>query len=451
MASVKITKSDLIWSYLARFFSLATSLVVLPFMLNKLTAEEVGLNYLMFSVSSLVTLLDFGFVYQFGRNFTYVYSGAQKLLKEGIEEPHGSNEINYKLLSTLLKTAKFVYAILSTICFILMITFGTVYVYHSTEGFTLVPHSLIIWIIFSISTYFNIYFCYYNSLLTGSGKIKENNIATILSKSIYLFIAFTLLYLGYGLFSVVIANLCAPFAQRLYSHRCFYTVDLKSKLIGDIKHSEIKELFLTIWYNSKKLGVHCLGNYAISNANTFLIGLFLPLPIVASFGLLKQLVATIQNIAQVPYTTYQPMLAYYKVNNEMKQLKVLTLKTMGVYWFVMLSGCTLLLILAPYILSLIGSNTKLPNNSIIIIYSVAILLEGNHNNCTTLITVFNKIPYFKANLITGFIIVLLMTLSLKFTSYGLIAIVFIHFICQLAYNNWKWPLYIYKELTNQEK
>ena len=417
-------------------------------MLNNLTAEELGLNYLMYTVSSLVFLLDFGFVYQFGRNFTYVYSGAQRLLKEGTELSHENSEINYKLLSTLLKTVRYVYAILSVVCFILMITLGTIYIYHSTDGFTLVKYSLPIWIVFSISVYFNIYFCYYNSLLTGSGKIKEYNIATILSKLIYLIIAFILLYQGCGLFSIVIANFISPFVQRWYSHVCFYTPDLKSKLIKDIKYSEVKELFLIIWYNSKKLGIHCLGNYAIGNANTFLIGLFLPLHVVASFGLMKQLISTILNIAQIPYITYQPQLAAYKISNLNSNLKKLTLQTMGAYWILMLGCCILFILLAPFVLNLIDSKTELPNYSIMIIYIIAMLLEGNHNNCTTLITIFNKVPYVKANLITGLIIILLMVISLNFTNYGLFGVVFIHFICQLVYNNWKWPLYAYNELKN---
>ena len=446
METITITKTDLVWSYIAKFFSVANGLIVLPYMLNKLSADEIGLNYLMLSVSSLVTLLDFGFVYQFGRNFTYVYSGAQHLLKENIEEITGNYGINYRLLSTLLKTAKTVYGLLALVCFFLMITLGTVYIDLSTKGFTLVENSLYMWILFSISTGFNIYYFYYNSLLVGSGKIKENNISTILSKLVYLAVSFSLLYLGYGLFSIVIANAIAPFVQRYYCHRCYYTDELKSKLTYDIPLNEIRELFLVIWYNSKKLGLNCLGNYAIANASTFIIGVFLPLPIVASFGLLKQFVGFILNLSQIPFATYQPKLAYYKVNGKMRELKRLTIETMSAYCVCMVGGCLLFFICAPYILYAIKSNTELPAAGIIGVYIVAMLLEGNHNNCTTLITVFNKVPYVKSNILTGMAIVLLTIISLKFTEYGLFAVVIVQFVCQLCYNNWKWPLYVYKKI-----
>lgn len=35
------------------------------------------MNYLMLTVGSLVSLFDFGFAPQFGRNITYVFAGAQ--------------------------------------------------------------------------------------------------------------------------------------------------------------------------------------------------------------------------------------------------------------------------------------------------------------------------------------------------------------------------------------
>ena len=83
---IEITKKDIAWSYIANIFSIASGIIVLPVILNRLDAEEVGLNYIMLTISSLVSLLDFGFAPQFGRNFTYVNSGVQSLRKEGIEE-----------------------------------------------------------------------------------------------------------------------------------------------------------------------------------------------------------------------------------------------------------------------------------------------------------------------------------------------------------------------------
>ena len=83
--SISVGKSDIIWSYIAKFLGIASGLLVLPFILNRLTAEEMGLNYLMLTIGSMVSLLDFGFSPQFGRNITYVFSGARSLQRRDFQ------------------------------------------------------------------------------------------------------------------------------------------------------------------------------------------------------------------------------------------------------------------------------------------------------------------------------------------------------------------------------
>ena len=105
---ININKKDVLWSYFSKFFNLASGLLILPLMLTMLSEDEVGMNYLMLTIGSLVTLLDFGFAPQFGRNISYLYSGAQELKKEGVVIPKSKFKINYKLLATMICTAKYV-------------------------------------------------------------------------------------------------------------------------------------------------------------------------------------------------------------------------------------------------------------------------------------------------------------------------------------------------------
>ena len=76
MSNIKISKKDLIWSYITQFFQMASGLITLPLILKMLSEEVIGLNYLMLTISSLIALFDFGFAPQFGRNITYLFSGA---------------------------------------------------------------------------------------------------------------------------------------------------------------------------------------------------------------------------------------------------------------------------------------------------------------------------------------------------------------------------------------
>ena len=170
--NIEIGKSDVVWSYISKFLGMASGVLVLPFILNKLSPEEIGLNYLMLTIGSMVYLLDFGFSPQFGRNITYAFSGAEELVKEGFSQKQISDTPNFRLVFVVISTAKMVYKRMSILVLFLMLVFGTYYIYYVTLGFTKVSNALLIWVIYSFSVYFNVYFNYYSSLLTGRGLIK---------------------------------------------------------------------------------------------------------------------------------------------------------------------------------------------------------------------------------------------------------------------------------------
>ncbi|WP_313367851.1 hypothetical protein [Sphingobacterium mizutaii] len=190
---VKLTKKDVIWSYLAQFFGIASGIFILPIILRLLSTEEIALNYLIGSLGSMVALFDFGFAPQFGRNITYVFSGAQEIQKKGVQDVNGLGEINYYLLANMVNTAKFVYLRIVIFSGIVLCTFGTWYIYSVTNGFTSVNHVIWIWIFTIISIFLSFYFTYFDSLLIGRGLIRKAKIAGIISKVVYISLAISFL------------------------------------------------------------------------------------------------------------------------------------------------------------------------------------------------------------------------------------------------------------------
>lgn len=443
---VEITKKDVTWSYVAKLFQIGSGLVTLPLILRLLTKEEVGMNYLMLTVSSIVGLMDFGFSPQFGRNFTYVNSGARRLCREGVEEERGGS-IDWHLLSVLISTARFVYRRLSVLALIVMLTFGTGYIWYLTEGFTNVNNSLYIWILYSFSTYFNIYFSYYSSLLTGSGMIRESSQAAILSKSAYLVLCTVFLLLGWGLFAVVAANFIAPFVQRYVSYRAYFNPELKARLAEQTAtRKDIRETFSVIWFNAKKLGINFIGAYAVNKMGMFIIGFFLPLATIGSYGLLTQLTTIVSGIANTMFVTYLPKVSNCRVTGDRPMLKRTISFSMVVGQIIMLAGALGIIFVAPYLLELIKSQTMLPSRLICVLYLVIVALELNHSEFASVISTENKIPYVVPSLVSGGVIVLLTFIALKFTTLGLLGVVLVQGIVQAAYNNWRWPLWVFREL-----
>lgn len=441
-----LSKKDVIFGYIAQFFSVSSGIFILPLILHTLTKEEIGLNYLLLTLGSLVSLFDFGFAQQFGRNISYIFSGAQNLDKEGIDVAIDSKNINFNLLATILVTAKFVYRRIATIVLLCMISFGTFYIYVVTNGFIKVDHSLLIWIIFSFSTFFNIYYSYYNSFLLGKGLVLESKKALLYSRIIYIILSVLFLLLGFGLIGIVIANLIAPFYNRFISYNFFYTTELKAKLnTYFVSNTEVLQLFHILWHNTKKLGLVFISTNATNLISLFLAGLYLPLTVTASYGLMIQMTGLVMIISRTLFDMYQPRFSSLRILGEKDMLLKEFAFSMNVYYLLFIIGSFCLAFLGPWVLTLIDSNTQLPPFKTLLFFALIVFLEGNHSKFSAIIITSNTIPFVRSSLIVCFFIALGSYISLRFTSLEIIGLVLVQGICQLVYSNWKWPYFVCKQ------
>lgn len=98
----------------------------------------------------------------------------------------------------------------------------------------------------------------------------ESKKAMVYSKVVYILLTFTFLYLGLGLFGVVLANLIAPFVNRYMSYYYFFTNELKEKIsIFNISSKEKKDLFLIIGTMLKNWVGYLLGDMLLVNLACF--------------------------------------------------------------------------------------------------------------------------------------------------------------------------------------
>ena len=68
---VRISKKDVIWSYIGTLMSMGANLLLLPFLMYFLSDEMLGLWYVFASIGAIATLFDMGFSVTFARNITY--------------------------------------------------------------------------------------------------------------------------------------------------------------------------------------------------------------------------------------------------------------------------------------------------------------------------------------------------------------------------------------------
>lgn len=443
---MNVTNGDVVWSYIAQFFNVATGIIVLPMILRLLNTEEIAFYYVILNIGTLVNLFDFGFSAQFSRNFAYLFSGAQELQKEGLSNNVGG-EINYKLLKVLINTAATVYRVISLIIIVMLLSFGSLYMRRVTDNFTTIDNSFILWILYSVSVFFNMYFMYINQMVMGKGLIRRNQQSIIASRVVYLVICFVMLNNHFGLFSIVIANMCSPFISRTILSFSFYDKTLKKELKKvTVTNTDKKECFSKIWFNAKKVGIAALGAFGIQKSSMFFAGLFLMSKQIASFGLLQQFSNITIGLSVTLFNSFTPRIASHCVEKNEVLLKNDFSLCVGAFLsiFIFLSGSVITL--GPIILKFLGSNATLPSHVFMFTYFLVQLLEQNHSIFASLIALNNRVPYVKPSLISGGVIVVALYISLRFFNAGIWALVIVPGIVQLAYNNWKWPKEVCKNI-----
>ena len=444
---MRVRRQDFVWSYLAQFFTIASGLILLPLVLRLLTKEEIGFNYIMLSVGGLVNLLDFGFSKQFGRNFSYVFGGAKSLVKTGMLKQNAGNKINYTLLKDLIHAARLVYGWMALISFILLGVFGTLYVIRITDGFELVDNSIWIWGVFVCSVCANIYFKYLNSLVRGKGQIAELYRVEVLGRILQLALNISFLLLEFGLLGVALGNLMYPFFTRYLLFNVFYDANTRFEL-SKIDHSLLRarEIFFIIWPTTKKIGLVFVGAYFIGRASVFISGLYLELDMIASFGIMIQLFRYIVSLGSVFFSVQQPKIAALRVHhNNAEILRIFSL-SMGVFYVFYILSSVVLINLAPLMLSWMGSSVVLPSSNILVLYAVVLFLENNHSFFSSLIVTKNEVPFVKASLYSGFATLIFSIAWLEFfPDYSLLGLVLVPGLVQVSYNNWKWPVFVFRE------
>jgi O-antigen/teichoic acid export membrane protein len=442
-----IGKTDVIWNYVATFFQIGSGIILLPFILKKLSAETVGLWVIFQTIMSLVVLFDFGFKPAFARNVSYVFSGAKKLKKKGVPELINTDKtVDYGLLKSLIATMRWFYSWLAAIVFTILIVAGSLYMYYVLRSYTgNTTDALVAWIILILIASYNLYTLYYDSLLLGKGYVKRSKQIMIIGQVVYLGIAIGLIYAGGGLIAIVSAQFTSIAIKRFLSYKVFFTKELKTEL-RTASSEDKKEVVKIVLPNALKVGLTHLGGFLVNKSAVFIGAIYLTLTEIADYGITIQVVGILAGLAGVFYQSFIPKLAQYRVENNMELLKRVYIQSVSMLFFVFVTGGVVFLLLGQWALEFIGSDTRFLVNLMIIIILVINLLEKNHALAAGFLLAKNEVPFFKASLISGAATVFLLWITLDQLHWGLWGMILAPGIVQACYQNWKWPVVLINEL-----
>lgn len=450
LKSVNIGRKDVFWNYLATLLQIGSGVLLFPIILRMLSSELIGIWAIFMTIGSLTNLLDFGFSPSFTRNVTYIISGVNKLISKGIDQSDKQESINYELLSGTIRAMKWFYRRMALIALILLIFAGTWYMHHILENkYTGADANsiYIAWFLFCIVNAYNIYTLYYDSLLMGCGFVMKSKQLIIISQFVYIGLSTVLILSNYGLLSIVIAQAVSLLLRRFLSQHFFYNNGLKKEL-ANAGNTNYREIIKAITPNSIKLGITGLGAFLVLQSSVLIGSAYLELSELASYGITVQIINVIASLSWVYFNSYIPNIARLRVNEDLISIRKIYMKSLFAMLLTYIAGAVVLIYAGQLLLDVLGSQTSLLSAGMILLIIVISLLEKNHAMAGSILLLRNEVPFFKAAIISGICTVLLLFLFTGTLNLGIWGMILAPGIVQLIYQNWKWPLVLYKELNN---
>lgn len=444
---MQIGKKEIVWNYIATFLKIASGSLLLPFILHMWPTEEVGIWTVFITITSFAGLLDFGFNPSFTRNVTYVFSGVRSLKTKGHESIDQMNIMtDYGLLKGVIHAMRWFYIRMSLVVLILLSTLGTLYI-HLLLATYRGDHVEVYfaWGILCLINTYNLYTLYYDSLLEGKGMIKRAKQIIIVGQSVYLIFASVLILKGFGLIAIVFAQASSTIILRVLSYYSFYTPSMKQALQDAIPHAQ-KKIFQAIYPNALKMGLTSLGGFMVNRSAIIIGSFYLTLSQIASYGITMQIIGVISTLGSIYTITYQPKIVQLRVVHNSHLIKTIYLKGELILMLTFIVGGGGLLFLGHWVIDLIGSKTILMPFMVTAIALIVSFLEMNHSIAGSILLTKNEVPFFKASLLSGGFVIVLLFLFFNFSNIGLWAMIVAPGIAQGVYQNWKWPLEVAKEL-----
>ncbi len=445
MSKIVITRKDVVWGYVAQGCNIGANILVLPAIFKFLASDTLGIWYVFVNLGMFSTLIGVVFQSAFSRNISYAFGGATSLLKDGVDEDaRVLPDANYPLIKSLLYAMNRFYIYVSVGMGLILVSIGSLYIYYLTKDFSDQQAILYSWILYVASVVFSFYCINFYSILQGRGYIKEHNQLLIINRMIYMLLTYILLFSGYGISGVVIAN-CISAVVNFFTGRL---MTYKNGLKEILKNTEMStvDMMAVVWRNTYRQGLANLAMYISTKGGLFYASLFIPLATIAKYGLSLQVVNVLTTVSLLYFSSYLPYVSQSWITHNYTNIRRIYTKSLVLMLILYISGCISVLFLGDWGLRLIGSGTTLLPTVPLLLLFVVYLLDSNQALAISLISSSNKVPYMPAAIISAIAIFLLMPIMINVFDLGISGVILSIGLVQLCYQNWKWVLEVSKRI-----
>lgn len=428
---------------IAQMLQYGSGLILLPLVVTRLSASEVGIWYIFVALQGLVALADFGFQPTFARSFSSAYAGARTIERHGHAKIAG--EANLQLVREVLYLCRRFYAVLALGVVVLMTLIGVFYLPNVVRG--AVPFAEVgrAWAVFSFGTALMLYFSWNAGFLLGAGRVSSTYWGQIASRAGFVLIGGGALLLDWGLIGLAVGNLVSVLLARVLLQFRLLPLLRALRAVPAPDKTDGGALFTALWPNASRMGLVSLGGFLITRLNILIASAFFSLEMAASYAVTLQLLTAVGSVAQLPINVAIPEMVRMRVRHERAKLRQTWLTRQAFLLALFTTGLVFVAFAAEPLLSFVGSNVALLPLPLIILLGLVLLLEANHASCALVITTGNTVPFVKAALLSG-IAVATLSIAGAWAGLGVVALILAPGVVQLAYNNWKWPLLLWSEL-----
>ncbi len=441
-------RQNVVWNHVGTIVTMGSNLILVPFAVVLLDRSELGLWYTYVAVANLTLLFEFGFAPTFARNLVYALRGAQDVASVGAPKVGENRVPNWELFAALIRTAKRLYAVLSLVVGFLCGTLGTIYVAFISDE---VPgtEKWIAWGCMVASVILNMYFFYTTTLLRGIGDIAAENKAHVASRFIQLVVSVTLMAAGLGIVGASIGYLASGFVLRFVALRSFARHDDVIEGLRGVGPAPIRysagALLCRVATIAWKDGLVQLASFGATQCAVLIVSAVVGLGPSGEFSIALQLGNALCNFASAYVRSYYPEFQAAFINDDRSKQKNIVARGVIAYLGTSLSGMLVGVLCAPPALTLIKPTLRIDPVflALMLLYLIVWTLHSIYCN---FIVSMNEIPYWSADLVASGLGVLGAWLAGGPLKLGMLGIVVVLLLVQMAYNAWYWTRYVHRRL-----
>lgn len=439
----RIANSTVVWSWVFTALRLAKGLVILPLVMHQFSTAEVGMYMVLLNLAGLAVVVDFGFGPTIGRFISYAMGGARDLASHGVPKAGSVEGPNYPLMWNLLATTRRLYGYLALALLVILGVGGTLYVEYllrreqlvSPEFSPFIPR--LAWLTTLLSTVLDIYSNWWAIYLRGLNEVRKAAQIGTVAMAVNFVISVALLLGGAGLLSLPLAAMASNLVQRRYNRLACLKLLPPKPPVQDV---ELRKHFALLWPSSWRLGVQLISGSLVTQLSLLLCAKWFHLDAAAKYGPSVMLMGIASSMAYVWVATKWPEISQYRARHELGAIqRVLWARVwlqMGT--FVLLAGAVVLI--APDFLHWVGKDKELLPTPWLLVLALAGFLDSQFNVWGTLISTENRLPYLWPTVATNVAGLGLALALVRWTDFGVGALVLGPLLAGALFNYWFWPL-----------